>query len=614
MTQPSRIGRYEVLERVGRGGMGVLYRGRDTVLDREVAIKVMAGDFSSDETARIRFFREARAAARLQHRNVVTVFEFAEHDDSPYIVMEFLRGRSLAARIKDGPALALADKLDVVIQLCAGLEFAHREGLVHRDVKPGNIWLCEDGSVKLLDFGLAKSAATTATNYGSVLGSPSYMSPEQIAARDLDGRSDVFSAGVVLYELLSGRKPFEADSPTAVMMKIATDAPAPLQALQPDLSSALLATVDRALAKDVEQRYRSAAEFSADLRLVLLNLDTGYDLEPSMLLDETLQADRPYVEEATLPPPAAETLLAPRGGVSALERSDPSLERTRPLTPPPGPARNSRPWLIVVAAAIVVLALAGIAMSMRSRDAAPPASGPGSATSGTAASSPTVPDAGAPTTPTAVAAPAVLRITSSPPGAAIAIDGTDTGRATPFDLPLDGGAPPKRLRLSKKDYETADVELTADVLKGRVFSIDLAKSVKAPGRVIIVGAYAFEVLEGSRVLSSAAESHQLTLAGRHTLRLRAHDVLLDRVLNVDPPPGGRVEARAPGVGQLVVNTAPAFERCTIYVSGLSLGAPPTDPQRLVEGTHTVQLRCPSGQNRQIEVTVTAGELKTEVIR
>ena len=180
-----KIGRYEILERVGRGGMGVLYRGRDTVLDREVAIKVMSGDFAEDETAHSRFFREAKAAARLQHRNVVTVFEFAEHDETPYIVMEFLRGRSLATRLKDGTPLKLPETLDIVIQLCAGLEFAHREGVIHRDVKPGNIWLCEDGTAKLLDFGIAKSAASTVTKAGDVMGSPSYMSPEQIGGREL---------------------------------------------------------------------------------------------------------------------------------------------------------------------------------------------------------------------------------------------------------------------------------------------------------------------------------------------------------------------------------------------------------------------------------------------
>src|SRR5258706_689277 len=213
---PTHIGRYQVLERVGHGGMGVLYRGFDPKLDREVAIKVMLTDFSEDaEAMRPRFYREAKAVAKLQHRNIVTVFEFVEDQSQPHILMEFLRGVSLAARMKAQPALMLDDKLDIVAQLCSGLGYAHSMGVVHRDVKPANVFLLEDGTVKLLDFGIAKLTTSTLTRQGDVLGSASYMSPEQVAGSDsVDGRADVFSTGVVLYELLSGHKPFEGDSPT----------------------------------------------------------------------------------------------------------------------------------------------------------------------------------------------------------------------------------------------------------------------------------------------------------------------------------------------------------------------------------------------------------------
>ena len=166
METPRTIGRYEVIERVGRGGMGVLYRGRDPVLDREVAIKVMAGDFSTDESARSRFFREARASARLQHRNIVTIFEFAEDAGTPYIAMEFLRGQALSHRLQTQPPLTLVQKLDIVTQLLTGLHYAHEQGIVHRDVKPANVWLLDDGTVKLLDFGIAKIAASTMTSAG----------------------------------------------------------------------------------------------------------------------------------------------------------------------------------------------------------------------------------------------------------------------------------------------------------------------------------------------------------------------------------------------------------------------------------------------------------------
>ncbi len=249
VTQPTKIGRYEVVERVGRGGMGAVYLGRDTVLEREVAIKVMSADFAADETSRPRFYREARAAAKLQHRNIVTIFEFGEEDDTPFIVMEFLRGQDLSKRMRAEPPLTLEQKIDIIAELCTGLHFAHEQGVIHRDVKPANIWLVPDGSVKLLDFGIAKFSSSTMTRQGSVLGSISYMSPEQINGLEVDGRADVFSAGVVLFELLTGKKPFAGESPTAVLARIMDDEPARVEDLPADLPKPLVAAVLKALAE-----------------------------------------------------------------------------------------------------------------------------------------------------------------------------------------------------------------------------------------------------------------------------------------------------------------------------------------------------------------------------
>jgi len=199
-NQPEQIGRYRLVERVGRGAMGVLYRVIDPVLDREVAIKLMLLDFSEDkEQMRARFFREARAIAKLQHRNIVTVFEFAEENNTPYIVMEYLNGSSLASRMASPRPLSLDEKLGITIQLCDALNYAHQQGVVHRDVKPANVFLLSDGSVKLLDFGIAKLQSSTLTRTAEVFGSVAYMSPEQVASSNVDGRADIFSTGVVLY-------------------------------------------------------------------------------------------------------------------------------------------------------------------------------------------------------------------------------------------------------------------------------------------------------------------------------------------------------------------------------------------------------------------------------
>src|SRR5713226_5574450 len=274
---PEKIGRYQVLERVGRGGMGVLYRGIDPVLDREVAIKLMLADFSEDaEQMQPRFYREARAAAKLQHRNIVTIFEFAEEGATPYIVMEFLRGTSLASRIGSSPPLTLDDKLDVVAQLCAGLNYAHEQGVVHRDVKPANIFLLADGTVKLLDFGIAKVTTSTLTRQGDVLGSASYMSPEQVSGSDsVDGRADIFSTGVVLYELLAGCKPFQFNAPTAIIMKILHEDPPPLEGLAPTLPAQLIAAVNRAMAKDPANRFSTAGELGRELQWIRKALEAS---------------------------------------------------------------------------------------------------------------------------------------------------------------------------------------------------------------------------------------------------------------------------------------------------------------------------------------------------
>jgi len=303
MEKARTVGRYELLEHLGHTGTSDLYRGRDTLLGREVAVKIMAGGFLGDAAAHARFFREARAAARLQHVNIVTIFEFGEQDDTPYIVMELLRGRSLAERLQQPPPPAIRDALDTVIQLCAGLEAAHGQGVVHRNVTPRNIWMCQDGTVKLLDFGIATTATSSAVvaDAGDDL---RYLSPEQITGKDVDARTDVFSAGVVLYEMLSGRHPFQADSPTGIMLKIVNDEAGSLEGAR--APGALRVAVERALQKSPLLRYARAADFARDLKAVKSSMSVQTDIalppveltettEPLVPVPETSGAKRPSV-------------------------------------------------------------------------------------------------------------------------------------------------------------------------------------------------------------------------------------------------------------------------------------------------------------------------------
>ncbi|MFN8092374.1 MAG: serine/threonine-protein kinase [Vicinamibacteria bacterium] len=219
------IGRYAVRGILGRGGMGSVYRAFDPVLEREVALKVMLPEMVGDAELKQRFEREARAVARLSHPCVVTVFDLGYHTDgSPYIVMELLRGRDLHDRMYDGRPFPVAEKVGIVAQVLDGLGHAHRAGIVHRDIKPANVFLTDDGTARIMDFGLAFFTASGATSR-SILGTVAYMSAEQVRGGRLDGRSDLFSAGTVLCELLTGRRPFDADDPGRTLYRIANEEP-----------------------------------------------------------------------------------------------------------------------------------------------------------------------------------------------------------------------------------------------------------------------------------------------------------------------------------------------------------------------------------------------------
>jgi serine/threonine protein kinase len=269
-TRPRpRIGRYIVTGRIGRGGMGMVYRGLDEALEREVAVKTLKLEGSLDDESRKRFEVEAKAAARLQHPNIVTVYELGEDRGIPFIAMELLAGSDLEVLMRSGEALTLAEQLDVVIQVCRGLSFAHDRGIVHRDVKPSNIRLLDDGTAKIMDFGIAKLGGTNLTKSGMMVGTVHYMSPEQVRGSTLDGRSDVFSVGVILYELLSGRRPFRGEGITEILYRIVHDPPPPIEGDFGYISERLQGIVEKSLAKDPALRFPTAAALADELTATL---------------------------------------------------------------------------------------------------------------------------------------------------------------------------------------------------------------------------------------------------------------------------------------------------------------------------------------------------------
>jgi WD40 repeat protein len=254
-----KFGRFEVTAELGQGAMGRVYRAHDPVLDRPVALKTVSPALLARRDTLARFQREARAAARLQHPNIVTIYEVGESDGTRYIAMELVEGVELAEVMGAASRYTLEQKVRIMVDVCRGLDFAHKSGVVHRDVKPANIRLARDGTVKILDFGIARLGESDMTQAGIVLGTPSYLAPEMLLGVKADPRGDMWAVGVILYEMLTGRRPFEAPTITALVHKIVTEPLPPLDAAALELSPALVAVVSRALEKEPRHRFPDLA-------------------------------------------------------------------------------------------------------------------------------------------------------------------------------------------------------------------------------------------------------------------------------------------------------------------------------------------------------------------
>jgi len=268
------LGRYEVEKELGKGAMGIVYLGKDPKISRVVAIKTMAlaQEFDEDEIDEVkqRFFREAETAGRLNHPNIVTIYDAGEEHDLAYIAMEFLKGHDLMRYCKPDNLMEMRRVISIVARAAEGLDYAHKQNVVHRDIKPANImYEAESDTVKLTDFGIARITDSSKTKTGTVLGTPSYMSPEQLAGKKVDGRSDLFSLGVMLYQMLSGSLPFIADSMASLMFKITNEEAVDIRTIRTEIPEALAAVVNKALIKDVDQRYQTGIEFANALKVFL---------------------------------------------------------------------------------------------------------------------------------------------------------------------------------------------------------------------------------------------------------------------------------------------------------------------------------------------------------
>jgi serine/threonine-protein kinase len=377
-----RIGRYEILDELGRGAMGVVYKARDTKIGREVAIKTIRlsdkVDPSEVTALRERLFREAQSAGRLSHPGIVTIYDIEEEDDLAYISMELVDGRTLEALISGGETGELPFVGRVIRLAAAALDYAHSRDIVHRDIKPANLMITPDTRVKITDFGIARISSSQLTQTGTVMGTPSYMSPEQVKGDPLDGRSDQFSLAVIAYEMLTGQKPFAGENLTSVMFKIVSETPIEPKALNPQIPPLVQQSLLKALSKNPAERYPACAAFAAALTSQIeaaASLELGTARPASSGAEETVLdlggttsvdeddtdpgKTRPAIALPSLPP------LSSRGGAAKAAAEKVSTRLPEPLRKAPlSRRRESTRWLWPFAAVVALFVAAAATLAM----------------------------------------------------------------------------------------------------------------------------------------------------------------------------------------------------------------------------------------------------------
>jgi serine/threonine-protein kinase len=338
------LGRYELIQELGRGAMGIVYKGLDPKINRTVAIKTV--HFDDVEEAMVpqvkeRFFREAQAAGGLNHPNILTIYDSGEEMDVAWIAMEFLSGKDLEVYCRKNNLLPWPRALEICAKAADALDYAHKKGVVHRDIKPANIMLLESGEVKVTDFGIARIVDSSQTKTGTVMGSPSYMSPEQFAGKKVGGRSDLFSLGVTLYEMLTGERPFQGDSIATIMYQITHSPPPPLTDHMPNIPPVFQAVIEKALAKDPDQRFQTGEDFAAALRDLKEKLDKGViEAPPGVVFPAA------HVAIASAPITATQRLEGPAPRTSETQRVQapgaPGGADTLQFRAPSGPAEGEK--------------------------------------------------------------------------------------------------------------------------------------------------------------------------------------------------------------------------------------------------------------------------------
>jgi len=470
------LGRYEILSEIAHGAMGVVYKARDPLIDRVVAIKTVTIGLSAAETEAFerRFFREAKSAGRLNHPNVVTIHDVGKSDDVAYIAMEFLDGQSLREIIDSGVVLPPQRIADIAAEIAEGLAFAHRNQVVHRDVKPANVMVLASGAVKITDFGIALLPTGTRTLAGNVFGSPRYTSPEQVMGRPVDGRSDIFSLGAVVYEMLTGQPPFCGGDLNSILKQVLSEPTPPPSSHNPKLPRAFDHIVGKALAKDPNDRYQDAREMANDLR----NFD-------SIEFRSAAPSPLPALEHPTTPFATTATELA---SAADEERVVHGLDAVMPGSVVPW---WRRPRALVAAAGVLVVVI--VVAAIASRDPATPAI--------TAAAEDSRPASTGTIAPAVVPSPLPPALTVAAPVAAPAMKAAFAPGPAPASVPDKGATP---------STESAPAQIAA-----------APAAPKPTGRIAFAVAPWGEIYVDGRKRGIAPPMHELRVApGKHVVEVR----------------------------------------------------------------------------------------------
>lgn len=449
-----KLGKYQILGELGRGAMGVVYRGFDPLIEREVAIKTLRADLlegNEKSTLLARFKHEAQAAGRLNHPGIVQVYDYGEENDRVFIAMELIQGKELKEFIAEEARFDLPGIVRMMDELLDALAFAHSKGVVHRDIKPSNIVVLKNGHLKVTDFGIARLESSTLTQAGNVLGTPSYMSPEQFMAQRVDGRSDLFSSGVLLYELLTGEKPFIGNSFATIMHKVLRETPIPPSELNITLPAAFDAVVAKALAKRPDERFQDARAFSLALKAALegkpMPVDTSSDATVMVSSSATVVvapdsapvASSAIASDATV---AIGSAGAPDKTVTMSGQRPEVHDSMATVFAAPDATVRKKTFPIGIAAAVAaVIAVSGVtAVFMLGGKTAPPATAPAPAQS----------------------IMGWINIESDPPGAVVLIDGGRFGGVTPAKIEVPVGVHQIVIRKEGHNQLESSVEVVHD--------------------------------------------------------------------------------------------------------------------------------------------------------